>query len=218
MRLYRQPSRLRRTAWVVLLLLLAWPITLAVMIASYARVSDTRPADAAIVLGAATWGEQPSPVFRERLNHAIHLYRTGQVGLIIFTGGRGSRDEPPESIVGSQYALAQGVPLHAMACEQYSTVTLENLQGVKQWVMQRQFKRVLLVSDPLHMRRSISMAHDLGLPAYPSPTPSTRYTGLSSQAGFLLRETYYYGAYLLYRRFAQASEPAAITVDSCLAR
>ncbi|GLR14589.1 multidrug MFS transporter [Chitinimonas prasina] len=215
MRPYRQRSRLRRTALLILLLLLAWPITLGVMIASYARVSDKRPADAAIVLGAATWGTQPSPVFRERLNHAIHLYQTGQVRLIVFTGGRGSRDEPPESIVGSQYALAQGVPLHAMVCEQHSTVTLENLQGVKPWVAQRKLNRVLLVSDPLHMRRAISMAQDLGLPASPSPTPSTRYTGLSSQAGFLLRETYYYSAYLLYRRFTQAGEPPAITVDSC---
>lgn len=30
--------------------------------------------DAAIVLGAAAWGDEPSPVFRERINHAIWLY------------------------------------------------------------------------------------------------------------------------------------------------
>ncbi|WP_342345438.1 hypothetical protein [Snodgrassella alvi] len=36
-------------------------------------------ADAAIVLGAAAWDKRPSPVFRERINHAINLYRAGIV-------------------------------------------------------------------------------------------------------------------------------------------
>ena len=44
-------------------------------------------ADAAVVLGAAAWGNKPSPVFRERINHALTLYQTGRVKKIIFTGG-----------------------------------------------------------------------------------------------------------------------------------
>src|SRR5882762_6280152 len=44
--------------------------------------------DAAIVLGAAVWGNEVSPVFRERINHAIDLYRSGKARKIILTGGR----------------------------------------------------------------------------------------------------------------------------------
>lgn len=44
-------------------------------------------ADAAVVLGAAAWDKRPSPVFRERINHAITLYQSHRVGKIIFTGG-----------------------------------------------------------------------------------------------------------------------------------
>jgi hypothetical protein len=58
---------------------------------------------------------------------------------------------------------------------------------------------VLIVSDPLHMKRAMTMATDVGLLADPSPTPSTRYQGMRSQAGLLAHETYYYFGYLLSR-------------------
>ena len=44
----------------------------AISIYSYGSNSYNNKADAAIVLGAAVWGEEPSPVFRERINHAIN--------------------------------------------------------------------------------------------------------------------------------------------------
>jgi vancomycin permeability regulator SanA len=62
-------------------------------------------ADAAIVLGAAVWSKQVSPVFRERINHAIDLYRQGKVRKIIFTGGQGNKDEPTEAAAARQYAI-----------------------------------------------------------------------------------------------------------------
>jgi uncharacterized SAM-binding protein YcdF (DUF218 family) len=75
----------------------------------YGNSSNNIKADAAIVLGAAVWGEEPSPVFRERINHAINLYKNGYVKTIIFTGGVGESHEPAEAIVGKKYAIAQQV-------------------------------------------------------------------------------------------------------------
>jgi uncharacterized SAM-binding protein YcdF (DUF218 family) len=49
------------------------------------------------------------------------------------------------------------------------------------------------------MKRAMSMARDIGVEAYPSPTPTTRYQSVQSQAGLLARETYYYMGYLLHR-------------------
>ena len=64
--------------------------TAAVMasIQAYSALSAPVKADAAVVLGAAVWRGQPSPVFRERINHAIELYQDEQVQSIIFTGGQ----------------------------------------------------------------------------------------------------------------------------------
>jgi uncharacterized SAM-binding protein YcdF (DUF218 family) len=59
--------------------------------------------------------------------------------------------------------------------------------------------RVLIVSDPLHMRRAMTMARDFGLNAYPSPTPTSRYISLSSRLDFLWGEVRYYAAYLVRR-------------------
>ena len=60
---------------------------------SFRNTVSNEPADAAIVLGAAVWGNDLSPVFKERINHALELRRTGKVRKIIFTGGQGNRNE-----------------------------------------------------------------------------------------------------------------------------
>jgi vancomycin permeability regulator SanA len=109
MRRWLKRSALVRLALILGTLLLVWLATLAVEIYTYSFVSDSSPADAAVVLGAAVWGRQPSPVFEERIKHAIDLYETGQVKVIIFTGGRGDGEQLAESIVASGYAVGHGV-------------------------------------------------------------------------------------------------------------
>jgi vancomycin permeability regulator SanA len=53
-------------------------VLVAVRIYTYGNNVVDVKADAAIVLGAAVWGNEVSPVFRERINHAIDLYRSGK--------------------------------------------------------------------------------------------------------------------------------------------
>ena len=70
---------------------------LAARIYSFSSTRSNQPADAAIVLGAAVWSAVSLPVFRERINHGIDLYRKGKVRKLIFTGGQGNPGEPTES-------------------------------------------------------------------------------------------------------------------------
>ncbi|MBD2567170.1 YdcF family protein [Anabaena lutea] len=156
-------------------------------------------ADAAIVLGAAVWGKQPSPVFRERINHAINLYQNGYVRTLIFTGGVGNGDELAEALVGKLYAVSKGVKSSDILIETTSRTTSQNLQNASELVANYQFKKILIVSDPLHLKRAVLMARNLGLDAQPSPTPTTRYQSLNSQLPFLIRETYFYFVYLLFK-------------------
>ena len=44
-----------------------------------------KKADAVVVLGAAAWGNNPSPVLRERINYGIKLYQQHTVQKMIFT-------------------------------------------------------------------------------------------------------------------------------------
>lgn len=174
---------------------------LASRIYSFRNVRSEATADAAIVLGAAVWTNQVSPVFRERINHGIDLYRNGKVRKLIFTGGQGNAGEPTESSAARRYALARGVPANDILIEEKSHTTYENIVYAKQLADAHRIKNVLIVTDPLHMKRAMVMAEDAGLAAGPSPTPSTRYQGLTSQLGLLAHETYYYTGYLLRRPF-----------------
>ena len=172
---------------------------------SYRNASSDAPADAAVVLGAAVWGAEVSPVFRERINHGIDLYRKGRVRKLIFTGGRGNSDEPTESSAARRYALRSGVPAADILIEEESHTTYENILYAKRLADARGVRKVLIVSDPLHMKRAVAMATDVGLLAEPSPTPSTMYRGLRSQAGQLAYETYYYIGYFLSRPFLKTT-------------
>jgi uncharacterized SAM-binding protein YcdF (DUF218 family) len=174
---------------------------IALRICSYGSTVSNEPADAAIVLGAAVWGDDVSPVFKERINHALELRRRGKVRKIIFTGGQGNRDELTEASSARQYAIQQGISPADILLEENSHTTYENLVFAREVAVARGLKRVLIVSDPLHMKRAVTMAIDLGLDAYPSPTPTTRYQGAAGQLRLLAHETYYYIGYLIRRPF-----------------
>lgn len=175
-------------------------ISTATSIYLYGNNSYNHKADAAIVLGAAVWGEEPSPVFRERINHAINLYKNGNVNKIIFTGGVGEINEPAEAIVGQRYAIARGVNASDILIETQSRTTSQNLKNALEVVgADQQLTKFLIVSDPLHLKRAVLMARSLGMDAYPSPTPTTRYRSFQSQMEFLGRETYFYFVYLVFK-------------------
>lgn len=172
----------------------AW---LAYLINSYADVRHETASDAALVLGAAIDGEQPSPVFRERINHAITLYKKGVVEHIIFTGGLGQNEVMTESEVALKYALAEGVPADAIYIEKISKTTYQNIVQAQTLIKKHNLKTLLLVSDPLHMKRAIIMAEDLGLSIKPAPTPTTLYQTWRTKTSFLAREAYFLSAYFI---------------------
>jgi uncharacterized SAM-binding protein YcdF (DUF218 family) len=192
-------KKLAKTVLVILLVIAFAAGLMAWRVYSFGNTTSDGPADAAVVLGAAVWTKEPSPVFKERINHAINLYRKGRVRKLIFTGGQGNPDEPTEAVAARDYALQSGLPASAILIENKSHTTYENILNAKQLADTQGIRTVLIVSDPLHMKRAMTMARDVGLVAHPSPTPSTRYQGLSSQLGLLAHETYYYIGYLLRR-------------------
>ena len=195
-------GRMRKFGKIVLAIIALTAAVLAVTAARiyrYSNVAVDKQADAAVVLGAAVWSQNVSPVFRERINHAVDLYRKGKVRKLIFTGGQGNSNEPTEAAAASSYAQANGIPIQDILVEQKSHTTFENIVNAKQLADANHLKTVLIVSDPMHMKRAMTMAKDVGLIAYPSPTPTTRYVGWRTQMSELARETFYYLGYLIAR-------------------
>lgn len=166
-------------------------IVLGAVAADTALYESHAPPDAraasAVVLGAAVWGDEPSPVFAARLDHAAALYLEERVERIALTGGTRAPDVRTESGVGRDYLLGLGIPDSALVLEERSTTTWQNLACIRP-VLEGD---AVLVSDPLHLRRAVAMARDLGIDARPAATPTSRYRSLRARAGFLVRETYF---------------------------
>ncbi len=184
------------------LLLFGYVVFVAVGIYRYTPDDAGVSAEAAIVLGAAVWGERPSPVFQERINHAIDLYEAGRVEKIIFTGGQDGDGRVAEAVAAKQYASEHGVAASDILLETKSQITLENLVNAQAVAAENGLTTFIIVSDPLHMKRSMLMAEDLGMTVYASPTPTTRYRSWQTRTGFLARETFFYVTYLLVRPFS----------------
>lgn len=155
----------------------------------------------AIVLGAAAWGNRPSPAFRERIEHAVRLWRAGDVDMVIFTGAIGQEGEPAEAEVARRHALATGLPPEVVRMETRSRDTRENLRNARELlVAERRWREpVRVVTDPPHMERATVMARDLGLDAVREPTSTTVFRSWSTRRPFVLRETWYLLRYRILR-------------------
>lgn len=162
---------------------------------------DLADAEVAIVLGAATDGINVSPVFRERINHGIWLYEQGYVDKILLTGGVPEGNSHSDAYAALQYALLNNVPKEDILLEEESTVTQENLMNAKNIMEENGYTKAIIVSDPLHMKRAMLLAHHCGLTAFSSPTPTTMYRSLATKLPFLARETALYIGYRLYGLF-----------------
>lgn len=158
-------------------------------------VSQPTRTDVAIVLGAAVWRDQPSPVFAARIDHALDLLANGTVQQIIFTGGLGSRDQLAESTAAARYAINRGIDTAALRCESNSRTTWGNLVAAATIMQQENWQTATIVSDPLHIYRATRMAQDLNLHPTPGPTPHTRYQSWQSQLPFFLREWFFVHQY-----------------------
>jgi uncharacterized SAM-binding protein YcdF (DUF218 family) len=187
---------LRGTA-VVVTLIAVYSLWLGLRVWQQSRTDEVRTADAIVVLGAAQYNGNPSPVFQARLDHAQYLYEEELSRTIIVTGGKRAGDRFSEADAGSSYLESLGIPPEAIMTEAEGTTTLESLRNVAEMTDGTGIESVLLVSDPLHSERIKTIASDLGFdPAYASwasyqQLPRTRET----KFGELLHEVAALAAY-----------------------
>lgn len=197
----RDKCKIILASGVVILLLMVFAIGIAISIWNYGKVDEKAPADVAIVLGAAISDGEVSPVYRERINHAITLYEEGTVDFIILTGGFGEGSYKSDSQVAKEYALSQGIPEEKILIEEKSTITEENLEFSKEVMEENDLETAIIVSDPLHMKRAMLMAKDYNITALSSPTTTSMYKSLKTKIPFLLREEFFYVGYCIVRVF-----------------
>lgn len=148
--------------------------------------------DIGIVLGAGTSGKKISPVFQERINHSVYLYNAKKIKMILLTGGYGEGQGQPDSEIAKKYLILRGVPHEVILTERKSKYTIENLEESKRIMDSLKLRSALVITDPLHMKRSIDLAKKLNINCKPSPTKTTMYRSFLPKAKSLLYETFYY--------------------------
>lgn len=168
----RMLKALRHNTWMRALLLLIvagliWSAYVVQHIWQVAHSAVPHKADVAIVLGAAVWGNQPSPGLKERLDKSFWLYQQAYVPRILVSGGLGDGKPISEAAAMKQYLLNKGVPAEAILTEDQSHDTYQNLLNSKQIMQQHQLQSALIVSHEFHLARATDIARSLQIQAEP---------------------------------------------------
>ena len=150
---------------------------------SSSKVQSVEKTDAIIVLGAAQFNGEPSPVFKSRLDHALELFNDNVSKTIITVRGKQKGDKFTEAEAGKNY-LAQFIPKENIYSIKDGKDTLESFQLIRE--KYPDLNKVTLVSDPAHLWRSKLMAEDLNFEVFLSST--TQGPGSKLTTDYFIRE------------------------------
>ncbi|MGP4068894.1 YdcF family protein [Halobacillus sp. B29] len=193
---------MRRILKIISILIVVYALYTGYSLWTYGEEENIPDADAAIVLGAAQWNGEPSPVFKGRLKQALELYKEDKVDYLIFTGGGSQEAASSEAEVGKEYAVRNGIPNEAILIEKHSLVTEENLINAKKVAARKGIDSYLLVSDQFHLKRAAGEAENQGMDVTGVPTQYSAYETLKTKIPFFLREWAYLMVYQITSLFS----------------
>jgi uncharacterized SAM-binding protein YcdF (DUF218 family) len=123
------------------------------------------PYDVIVVLGAALLPDgRLGYALAGRVDGAIRAYHAGRATRLLMTGryeARAMRD----------HAVGRGVPERAILLEETALTTRQNALASALILERERLARVLLVTQPYHMRRSLAAFRRVGVEAAPLDIP-----------------------------------------------
>jgi vancomycin permeability regulator SanA len=151
----------------------------------YENGSGVEAVRAAIVLGAAQYNGEPSPVLQARLDQAAALYESGEVDLVVVTGGGQEADVTTEAKSGYDYLReTSGIPDASLRLEVQGSSTYESLAATARFLRRDDVVEVVLVTDRYHAKRALLTAREVGLLPQLALTPQTpSFRRLAREAG-----------------------------------
>ena len=198
---------IRRTITVILILALIGPAYGISQVWRAAHNPVVRQADVIVVLGTAQLNGKPGQALEARLVEAKRIFDLGYAPSIITVGAGAPGDRTTEAASGKYWLRTHGIPSRKISAIEEGRDTLVSTKAYAALMKKRFVSDVIIVTDPFHCARAITMAKDQGVLGTCSPVQTGPNTLENSGYKYLLREA---GAYLAYitvgRRGIQVSD------------
>ena len=185
----------RRVIAAILLVVIAVPLYAVALTWHAANNPLTRNGDVIVVLGAAQLDGRPGEVLQARLDEAKRIYDLGLAPRIITVGAGAPGDRTTEAASGKYWLTTNGVKSKNVTALEVGRDTWVSTENYVKFMKLKKMKDVIIVTDPFHCRRAMTMANDLGVVATCSPVQTGPNSLDNSGKRYLIRET---GAYLSY--------------------
>ena len=186
---------IRRLIAALVLVAIAIPLYAVGITWQAAHNTITRKADVIVVLGAAQLNGRPGEVLEARLQEAKRIYDLGLAPRIITVGAGAPGDRTTEAASGKFWLSTHGVNSKNISALEVGRDTWVSTENYVKLMKLKNLKDVIIVTDPFHCRRAMTMANDLGVVATCSPAKTGPNALEKSGKRYLIREA---GAYLAY--------------------
>ena len=135
--------------------------------------SNLKNIDCILVLGAAIWGEQPSPMLEDRIIQSINLYNN-QVSPKILMSGDHTTPTYDEVNIMKNYATNKGISSTDIFMDHAGISTYDSIYRTKEIFMA---DKIVIVTQKYHLYRALHIANQLGIEAYGVPATPKEYRG-----------------------------------------
>jgi uncharacterized SAM-binding protein YcdF (DUF218 family) len=186
---------IRRVIAAILLIVIAVPLYALGVTWQAANNPLTRKGDVIVVLGAAQLNGRPGEVLEARLEEAKRIYELGLAPHIITVGAGAPGDRTTEAASSKYWLSTHGIKSKRITALEVGRDTWVSTENYVKFMKTKDMKNVIIVTDPFHCRRAMTMANDLGVIASCSPVKSGPNALENSGKRYLAREA---GAYLAY--------------------
>lgn len=135
--------------------------------------SELENIDCIVVLGAGVWGDEPSPMLKDRLDKAISLYQENVSSKIIMSGDHGRKNYDEVNIM-KRYAIEKGIPSEDIFMDHAGFSTYDSIYRAKEIF---KAKKIVVVTQKYHLYRALYIARSLGVQAYGVMAEPKKYSG-----------------------------------------
>jgi len=179
----------------LLVLALAIPTFALARVWYSANHETNRKADAIVLMGAAQLDGKPGQVLEARLKEVLRIYEKDFADQVFTLGEGAPGDRFTEAGTSREWLARNGLGWKSVTAIKIGRDSYTSIEALAKNIDKDKYNSIIIVTDPYHCFRSVTIARDFGFDATCSPVR----TGIASldKAGFryLLRET---GAYLAY--------------------